>query len=358
MKRINIEAHQVGLVYRRNAYRRMLTAGSHWLGFQETIQLHDTTKAFHPTLELNIYLQDEQLEAGLNVVTVGDHEIALHYENGLLKEVLPPGRYAYWKGVVDRHFVLADTQALEIPGTFNTAMLQHPVLQPYLRKTTVESHQKALLFIDGVYQRELAPGVYYWWKNATILQVLVADSRPQQLEVNGQEILTRDKAALRLNAWVRYQVTDVQKALRYNKDFERQLYILVQLRFRETIAALTFDELLETKDQLSVELDASTLGVEVLHCGVRDIILPGDVKDIMNQVLVAEKKAQANIITRREETASTRSLLNTAKLMEDNPMLFRLKEMEYIEKIAERIGTVSVHGNGGVIGQLKQLFAP
>jgi regulator of protease activity HflC (stomatin/prohibitin superfamily) len=84
--------------------------------------------------------------------------------------------------------------------------------------------------------------------------------------------------------------------------------------------------------------------------------LPGEVKEIMNQVLVAEKKAQANIIMRREETASTRSLLNTAKLMEDNQMLLKLKEMEYVEKIADKINSISLSGNGVLIDQLRQIF--
>ena len=81
-------------------------------------------------------------------------------------------------------------------------------------------------------------------------------------------------------------------------------------------------------------------------------------KEIMNQVLVAQKKAQANIITRREETASTRSLLNTAKLMEDNDMLFKLKEMEYVEKIADKINSITLSGGSQVVDQLKHLFAP
>jgi len=85
--------------------------------------------------------------------------------------------------------------------------------------------------------------------------------------------------------------------------------------------------------------------------------LPGDIKEIMNQVLVAQKKAQANTISRREETAATRSLLNTAKLMDDNPMLYQLKEMEYVEKIAEKIGEITVSGNGGMVKQLKDIFS-
>jgi regulator of protease activity HflC (stomatin/prohibitin superfamily) len=107
-----------------------------------------------------------------------------------------------------------------------------------------------------------------------------------------------------------------------------------------------------------VSAAATGLGVAVVGFGIRDIILPGDVKEIMNQVLIAEKKAQANIILRREETASTRSLLNTAKLIEDNPMLYKLKEMEYVEKIAEKINSISVSGNGVLIDQLRQIFIP
>jgi hypothetical protein len=78
----------------------------------------------------------------------------------------------------------------------------------------------------------------------------------------------------------------------------------------------------------------------------------------MNQVLVAQKKAEANVIMRREETASTRSLLNTAKLIEENSMLFKLKEMEYVEKIADKINTISLSGGNQIIDQLKDIFVP
>ena len=186
----------------------------------------------------------------------------------------------------------------------------------------------------------------------------------QQAEINGQEILTKDKAALRINGQAQYKVVDIEKALLQNKDYDKQLYVAFQLALREYIGGFSFDELLEKKETIApfilkaVSDKALALGVEVTGFGIRDIILPGDVKEIMNQVLIAEKKAQANIIMRREETASTRSLLNTAKLMEDNNMLFKLKEMEYVEKIAEKISNITVSGNGQLVEQLKQIFIP
>ncbi|NJO92583.1 MAG: slipin family protein, partial [Chloroflexia bacterium] len=167
-----------------------------------------------------------------------------------------------------------------------------------------------------------------------------------------------------VNFYTQYIVNDVVKALTENKDFEKQLYIIMQLALREFIGTLTLDEILEKKESINqyvlenVKDKVEKLGVEIKDSGVRDIILPGDVKDIMNQVLIAQKKAQANIVTRREETASTRSLLNTAKLMEENEMLFKLKEMEYVEKIAEKINSISLSGGNQVVEQLKDIFVP
>lgn len=186
--------------------------------------------------------------------------------------------------------------------------------------------------------------------------------RQLSLEIVGQEILTKDKAQLRINFMIQYKAVDIMKALHENKEYEKQLYVLMQMALREYIGKLTLDELMETKEQIALSIlehtqeQVAALGVSISYCGLKDIILPGEIKTIMNQVLIAEKKAQANIITRREETASTRSLLNTAKLMEDNAMLYKLKEMEYVEKIAEKINTISLSGGGQIVDQLKQIF--
>jgi regulator of protease activity HflC (stomatin/prohibitin superfamily) len=298
------------------------------------------------------------------VVEVRDNEIALQYENGNFKNVLGPGRYAYWKGVTDYSFTKADLSKIEVTENIEINTIMRKEVLPYVRVFAVESFEKGILLIDGKFSKVLDTGVYYFWKNAIVISVLKADLRQLQLEVSGQEILTKDKAALRVNFYTQYKVVDIIKALIENKDYEKQLYILMQLALREFIGTLSLDELLEKKESISAYVlatlkdKASNLGVEIRDCGVRDIILPGEVKEIMNQVLVAQKKAEANVIMRREETASTRSLLNTAKLMEENSMLFKLKEMEYVEKIADKINSISLSGGNQIIDQLKDIFVP
>lgn len=364
MKKVKLNEWQVGLVFKNEAYRQLLTAGTYWFWKGEAVYVYDITKQFVPQVELNILLQDKELAGILQVVEVKDNEIVLQYENGLLKQVLTAGRYAFWKSVVQYQFIKADISKVDIEDTVDRAVLAKAPVNAWVRNAEVQSYEKAVLFIDGKFVKVLEPGMYYWWKNSIAIYVGKADMRQQQLEVNGQEILTRDKAALRINAWAQYKLVDIEKALVQNKDYDKQLYVAVQLALREYIAGYSFDELLEKKEGLvpfilqQVKEKAEALGVEVNGFGIRDIILPGDVKEIMNQVLIAEKKAQANSIMRREETASTRSLLNTARLMEENAMLWKLKEMEYVEKIADKISNISVSGNGVLIEQLKQIFVP
>ncbi len=362
MKKVKVNPYQVGLVFKDGGYSRMLTTGTYWFWHGETVYKYDITAPFYPPVELNLLLQDEELASLLYVIEVKDNEIVLQFENGVLKQVLTAGRYTFWKSLVKYEFVKADTGKIDITENIDRAVLQSKLMEPFIRTAQIENYEKGLLFVDAVFEKQLEPGVYIWWKNSIAIQVTRADMRQQQIELNGQEMLTRDKAALRVNAWAQYSITDVDKAMRQNKEYDKQLYVALQLCLRNYIGRMAFDELLEKKEDIwpyvqeQVNEKASALGVIVSGFGIRDIILPGDIRDIMNQVLVAEKKAQANSIMRREETASTRSLLNTAKLMEENAMLWKLKEMEYVEKIAEKITNISVSGNGQLLDQLKQIF--
>lgn len=133
----------------------------------------------------------------------------------------------------------------------------------------------------------------------------------------------------------------------------------MQLALREAVGVKTLDQLLEDKNALNQGIyqtiagKAGHYGLQMISVGVKDIILPGEMKTILNQVVEAEKAAEANLIKRREETASTRSLHNTAKVMEGNPTIMRLKELEVLERVTERIDKITVYdGLKGVMNNL------
>ena len=363
MKRITINTNYVGLVFKNGELKRVLTTGSYWLGFGEIITFYDMSKDYDFSItELDTYLLNADFAKLIYLVSVADNELALVYQNKNFKNVLRAGRYAIWKGLSKYEFIRVDISKIEIDENVDRNLFEKASMLNYIRAYKVEAYETGLLLIDGKFAKVLLAGNYVYWKNNIAIQVLKTDMRQLNMEIIGQEILTKDKAQLRMNFTVQYKVEDIVKALLTNKDFEKQLYITIQLALREAVGLMTFDELMESKEKIgtlvleSATKKAEDLGIKMASGGVKDIILSGEIKDIMNQVLIAEKKAQANMITRREETASTRSLLNTAKLMEDNAMLYKLKEMEYVEKIAEKINTISLSGSGQIVDQLKQIF--
>jgi regulator of protease activity HflC (stomatin/prohibitin superfamily) len=207
-----------------------------------------------------------------------------------------------------------------------------------------------VLSVDGKVRELLAAGAYGFWRYNRQVQVECVDLRSQSLEVTGQEILTKDKVSLRLNLSATWRYEDVLKAYAQWSKPAEQVYRELQLGLRAAVGTRTLDELLENKstiDDIVTEYACAKLvaaGLKLESLGVKDIIFPGDMKTILAQVVEAEKSAQANVTRRREETAATRSLLNTAKLMEDNPIALRMKELETLEGVAERIDKISVFG--------------
>ncbi|MBT2620998.1 MULTISPECIES: slipin family protein [Chryseobacterium] len=363
IKNVQIEAYQVGLVFKNRNLIEILKEGNHWVFGGKFVEIYEMKTLLKANDDLILLLKNEELNAMLEIVEVKDGELVLVYENGIFKEVLHVGQYVIWKGVMNREFLKADLTKVDITEKISKTILENAKLKNLTRKFVVTNQHKGLLIIDGKLTKVLDAGTYYFWVNEISVEVKSVDTRMQQMEIAGQELLTKDKAMLRINFYVRYQVENIVKALMDNKEYDKQLYILMQLALREFVGALTLDELLLKKDSVGKEIlenlghKANDLGLKATDAGIRDVILTGEMKEIMNQVLIAEKKAQANSIMRREETASTRSLLNTAKLMEENEVLWKLKEMEFMEKIADKIGDITVSGNSNIVSQLKEIFA-
>lgn len=362
IKNVQIKAYETGLVFKNGNLIEILREGNFWMFGNKSVEIYDMKSLFKSDTDLNLLLKNESLKSLLEIVEVKDGEIVLMYENGIFKEVLSVGQYAFWKGVLNREFQKIDLTKVEITEKISKTILENMKLKNFTRKFIITNQYKGLLLIDGKLTKILEAGTYYFWNNEISIEVKSVDVRMQQMEIAGQELLTKDKAMLRINFYVRFQVQNIEKALMENKEYDKQLYILMQLALREFVGALTLDELLVKKDSVGREIlenlgnKAEDLGLKASDAGIRDVILTGEMKEIMNQVLIAEKKAQANSIMRREETASTRSLLNTAKLMEENEVLWKLKEMEYMEKIADKIGDITVSGNSNIVSQLKEIF--
>ncbi|WP_138494575.1 slipin family protein [Paenibacillus pinistramenti] len=360
--KVIIQADERGLLFHKGSYVKKLMPGTYRLfpGFSYKVEVLNIAKPFHlEGRDLKLFLHDEDLVRELEIVQVQDHEYVLHYEDGQFVHLMKPGVYAFWNILKKHTFLHADIREPELPGGLDRSIL--PKIAVYVQSIEVASHEAGFLFYDQVLQRELPPGKYYFWRGPVSAMVKTIDLRQQQMDLIGQEMMTEDKVTLRLNFVCQYRILTPSRVLEM-KGFDEQIHIQLQLLLREYVGTLKLDDLLKRKEDAAsfilarLQEKENGFGVQFLSAGIKDVILPGDMKEILSTVLLAEKRAQANLITRREETASTRSLLNTAKLMDENQTLYRLKELEFLEKICEKIGSISLTGGGDLLERLGALL--
>ncbi|MEZ5652891.1 MAG: slipin family protein [Burkholderiaceae bacterium] len=363
IKRVTVNKNQRALLLRNGDFDRVLRPGTHWLvsaiDTLRVVSFEISSPAFaHPLADYLLACEPAVVEREFVRVELGEHEIGLRHENGVLVEVLAPAtRRLYWKGLVDVRVEVIDiAESAELPTGLVGRLLQTQLRQRAVEGLTgvlqvqVPAHGAGILWIDGQIVRLLAPGSYAFWRFNRHVAVELVDLRLQSLEVTGQEILTRDKVALRLNLSATWRFTDVLTAFKGLAKPVEHLYRELQFGLRAAVGTRSLDELLENKSVIDEVVTAQVTaklaghGLQLDGVGVKDIVLPGEMKTILAQVVEAGKAAEANVIRRREETAATRSLLNTAKVMENNPVALRLKELETLERVAERIDKISVFG--------------
>lgn len=368
MKKVVVGDAERVLVYRNRRIERVLGPGVHRLNdFKRDLELitHNISNSPYAANdgESLIVGLGEKLHDYFVLADIGNDEVGLMLRNGRIADVLAPGtRRLYWKGLAEievRAIALSD--GLEVEREVANGLRQLSYLDRVAVAGNVPTESAGLLFVDGKFVRLLEPGAYAFWNLRKNVAVEVVELRVQSMEVSGQELLTRDKVSLRVNLAASLRVTDPVAARTKVAKYIDHVYRELQYGLRKAISSKTLDELLGDKASFDADIFAhvrgpiSEAGMEVLGVGVKDVILPGEMKDILNGVVQAEKTAQANVIRRREEANATRSLLNTAKLIEESPVLMRLKELEALEKITEKIDKLTVFG--GLEGVMKQLVS-
>jgi len=357
MKRIKICKYELGLHFRDGGFRGLLEPGDHWF-FGPTWRMRvEVVSQRTPWLvhdKLDVIVKSGLLGARAKVVDLKDHERGLVWIDGRFSHVLPPGLYVYWTTICDVKVEIVDARTVRFLHPHLAVIAKAPSAERVLENVLVPVGHVGVWFRDGSFVETLPAGRHAFWKNMAEVKVVPVDTREQNLDMSGQEIMTADKVTVRINAQVACRVTDARLSLSVADDARQALYRETQLVLRALIGMRELDNFLADKDGVARELEqsirarVSAIGLEVISVGIRDIILPGEMRELLNKVTEAKKAAEANLIVRREETAAMRSQANTAKLLQDNPTLMRLRELEALERVAASAKLNVVLGEKGL----------
>lgn len=366
----SVQANQVGLLFKKQQFKKMLKPGEYFI-FSRSSRIAVIDKR-HAMEEYGIELRSLQNKANIldYVVTktIKEHELLFHFVDGVLYSIHMNGSYTFFHDAYEHTFIVVDGREINIPAEINPCLFETTRFKNInlsvkaITNYVVEEGFIGILKVNGKIEKTLLPGKHYFITSHNHVEVKMIDLRKRLLQISGQELLSKDKITMRMNFALSYQIIDAYKIITDFDNHEEQLYLLMQLALREYVSTKTLDELLAEKHDIgkiildSIKEKQQEFSVKFIEAGLKDIILPGEIREILNTILIAEKKALANVITRREETASTRSLLNTAKLMEENTTLYKLKELEYLEKICDKVGSISLSSSGGIIEQLNEIM--
>jgi regulator of protease activity HflC (stomatin/prohibitin superfamily) len=366
--RVLINENERAIWLYKGEVRGILGAGEHVLGNRDgsaELEMHKLSQpVFVSTYEKAVLEKlPEDAARYLTVVRTSQCEIAVIERDGTLNSVLPPDdKLVLWSDAGPWTVTLVDVAEHARVEPKLLKRLQKAGKAQLVSTVEVDEGKTALVSLDGQFTDQLGPGVYGYWNAGRKVSAKQVDLTRQSIDVTGQEVLTRDRVTLRINLAAEYRVVDPVMAVSSVKDYVDALYRALQYAFRKTLGVMTLDQILENKVSVDAEAaekvraDMAAIGLEVSEIALKDVILPGEMREILNRVVAAQKEAEANIIRRREETNATRSLLNTAKVMAENPVMLRLKELEALESIAGKVDKLTVYnGTSGLMNDLVKL---
>ncbi len=365
IKKATINTYEKGLLFKDNDLIAILNKGTH-IHFSLVKKLRiDVMSIRYPWIEhpdLDLIIKSGMIKEHATIIDLTDSQRALVWIDKRFSRVLGPGKYALWTEFYDVTVEIFDAEKILLDHKEAHTISKSANVSQEIDVVDVVEGFKGLFFKNGKFEKLFDPGRYLFWKNSAKIKFYHVDMREKVMDISGQDIMTSDKVTLRLNAVLCYHVVDALKSVSSNEDSVQALYREAQLAVRAVIGTYDIDTLLSDKEKIAADLESSVkkraadFGIEIISLGIRDIILPGEMKDLLNRVIEAKKAADANLITRREETAAIRSQANTAKILENNPTLMRLRELDLLEKIACDSKMNIVLGEKGLADRIMHLL--
>ncbi|WP_299584840.1 slipin family protein [uncultured Microbulbifer sp.] len=361
-KIVNIADSERALLFRRSRFDAVLPPGRHRISLLSgdvRVETYDVAEVNFDAIKAKFLLDNygEILGEYVKSYELSDHQVGLFYRDGHLVDILPPGTFrAVWKGgkvvrvgIVDiaKEYTV-DEKVLTLLGRGVRAG-QMRIAAQAISYNEIPNEHIGLLVVNGKLKKILQPGSYGFWKYNRSIAVKLLDMRLQTIQISAQEILTKDRISLRINLSGNFRITQPQKVALKLNDYKNFIYRELQFSLREAVGTQTLDSLLADKDRLNIVIATDIRerlaenGIDIASVGVKDIILPGDMKMILSQVAETHKESEANLLTPLEETKAVCSLQNTAKVMDGSPVLPHLKELESLKKISACIDKASVH---------------
>ncbi len=216
------------------------------------------------------------------------------------------------------------------------------LLAPQVFKILRE-YERAVVFRLGKFQSVKGPGLIVLIP--FIDKIERVDLRVLTINVDRQEVITKDNVTVNVDAITFFRVVDAEAAVIQVERYIHATSMLAQTTLRSIIGQVELDELLANREkinkQIQQNIDTQTdpWGIKVVSVEVRDVVLPENMKRAMARQAETERDRRAKVINAEGEFQAAERLVDAAKMIETAPAALQLRFLQTMNEISEENAT-------------------
>lgn len=168
------------------------------------------------------------------------------------------------------------------------------------------------------------------------------------MDVDPQDVITRDNVSVKVNAVIYFRVIDPTKAIVEVEQYNYAMSQLAQTTLRSVCGQAELDELLSAREkineQLQVILDTHTdpWGLKVTTVELKHIDLPQEMQRSMAKQAEAERERRAKVINAEGEFQAATKLAEASKIIESHPTALQLRYLQTMREMSAEQNTTTI----------------
>jgi regulator of protease activity HflC (stomatin/prohibitin superfamily) len=202
----------------------------------------------------------------------------------------------------------------------------------------LREYERGVTFRLGRLIGEKRPGIRWLWP--VIDKMLKIDLRIVTMDVQRQDMMTRDNVPVSVDAVVYFRVMNANDAVVRVENYVKATSLIAQTTLRSIIGQAELDELLAERDKINLRLqqviDEQTepWGIKVTAVEVRDVVLPEGMKRSMANQAETERARRAKVINAEGEYQAAQRLADAARIISEQPVALQLRYLQTLSDVA------------------------
>ena len=199
----------------------------------------------------------------------------------------------------------------------------------------INQYEKGVVFTLGKFTGIRNPGLNF--VVPIVQRMLVVDMRVRTIDIEKQQIMTKDNVPVDVNGVVFFKVQKVDDAVIKVQDYEYAIAQYAQTALRDVVGGMTLDTILVERQQIGDEIrkivdkETEQWGLDVQVIKLQDIEVPDDLKRIMSRQAAAEREKRAVVIKSEGDRDAAKNLSAAATIMAKSKGAMQLRTLQTLD---------------------------